>query len=74
MIVYEFLYSDSVCESAAQTISIHKTWLGATNAMQMHMLKEKEEYERLFGMDSDFNIEEYKEDKHWGIIETEVLE
>jgi hypothetical protein len=37
--VYEFLYNPSTYESAAQTVSIHKTRRGAEKAMELH--KEK---------------------------------
>jgi hypothetical protein len=75
MIVYEFLYNGSCCESAAHTVSIHRTRRGAEIAMEFHRNEMKNEYEELLRYDDD---EEYKEqfpydyDNWWGIRETEL--
>ena len=36
MIIYEFLYNSCTCESAAATISLHRTLKGAYEAMRKH--------------------------------------
>ena len=47
MIVYEFLYNGSCCESAAHTVSIHRTRRGAEIAMEFHRNEMKNEYDEL---------------------------
>ena len=73
--VYEFLYNPSCCESVAATVSIHKTPEGAIEAMELHKLTKKEEWEKNM-KDED---EEYKEeflfdfDQWWGTRETKLM-
>lgn len=55
--VYKFLYNSSCCESAASTLSIHKTRKGAEEAMVEHKAKILAEY--------DMYDDEYKEDFSW---------
>jgi hypothetical protein len=74
-IVYEFLYNSSCCESAAHTMSIHKTQRGAEIAMEFHRNEKKNEYDELM---NGYYDEEYKEeypydfDQWWEIRETEL--
>lgn len=69
-IVYEFLYNSDCCESAARTISIHRTRQGAETAMEFHRYEKKKEYE-----DDDNECKQeypYDYDQWWGIRETEL--
>lgn len=70
MVIYEFLFNWSTCESAAETISIHKTLAGAYRAMRAHRLAACVEYreERLrFGTDFLTRRHKYDDWKWWGI-------
>lgn len=73
MKVYEFLYNSDCCESAASTMSIHKTKKGAEMAMEFHKAEKKREYDELYddeykeGFDWDF-------DQWWGVRETNLAE
>lgn len=73
MKVYEFLYNSDCCESAASTMSIHKTKKGAEMAMEFHKAEKKREYDELYD-------DEYKEDfdwdfdQWWGVRETNLAE
>ena len=44
--VYEFLYNSDCCESAASTISIHKTKKGAEMAMEFHKNEKLKEWKQ----------------------------
>lgn len=74
--VYEFLYNSCTCESAAATVSIHKTLKGAYNAMRKHKwdacVEHREEYltwgKGYFTFKLNFDAW-----KWWGIRKVEVL-
>ncbi len=72
--VFEFLYNDSVCESAAHTMSIHKTSKGAEMALEFHKAEALKEWEK----DCKEYPSEYEfpfdYDQWWGIRETELKE
>lgn len=74
--IYEALYNGSVCESAAHTISIHKTPEGAEKAIEEHKEWTKREWEKLYEDDEDEDREEFPWDfdQWWGIRETELLD
>jgi hypothetical protein len=72
-VVYEFLYNSDCCESAARTMSIHRTKRGAEIAMEFHRFEKKREHEEsLEGNDGVKYKEEfpYDYDQWWGIRET----
>lgn len=85
MKIYEALHNPSCCESAAYTISIHKTKLGAYRAIKASKLDAWEEWlehhryskkhemkSRLEYKNYTIHSDEYKFDfdKWWGISET----
>lgn len=75
--VYEFLYNSCTCESAAETVSIHRTLKGAYKAMRKHKwdacVEHREEY--LFWGSSYFPFKlNFDAWKWWGIRKVEVLE
>lgn len=77
--VYEFLYNSDTYESAAATISIHKTIKGAEMAMEFHKAEVKKEYETSFGSESKeyqkwLKDNPFDSDKWWGIRETNLEE
>lgn len=68
--VCEFLYNDSCCESAAATLSIHKSKKGAEMALMFHKGKVEREYNK---MESAYTDEfDFDFDKWWGVQETEL--
>lgn len=71
--VYEFLYNSSCCESAAATMSIHKTQKGAEIAMEFHKnekLKQWEEECKQYPPAKEFPFDY---DQWWEINESELL-
>lgn len=79
--VYEFLYNSSCCESAAATISIHKTPKGAEMAMEFHKNEIKAKYEEDYPKDSkDKDIIYMRKhftwdwDQYWGTREANLEE
>ena len=70
MKIYEFLYNSDCCESAAHTMSLHKTRSGAERAMKKHQNKIRSEHNTL-GLDDEFD---WDFDQAWFIRETELLE
>lgn len=73
MVVYEFIYSDCIHESAAGTISIHRTKKGAEIAMEFHKeSKRKEWLEDHIRCPELYDV--FGKSEHWGIIETQLLE
>ena len=74
--VYQFIYNYSCCESAAYTISIHKTRKGAEMAMEFHKNETKVNWLK----DKIKNLNEFNDeypwdfDQYWGIKETELLD
>ena len=79
--VYEFLYNSDCCESAAATISIHKTLKGAEMAMEFHKNEVKVKYEEDYPKDSkDKDVIHIRKDypfdydQYWGIRETNLEE
>ena len=75
--IYEFLYNSDCCESAAATISVHKTKEGAESALKKH--KESIHQQWLKNKETDKDDPEYYDefpydfDQWWGIKETELL-
>jgi hypothetical protein len=72
--VYVFLYNDSCCESAAYTISVHRTRKGAEKAMEFHkseMKKAWEEDEKLWKENDPNYVNEFawNYDKAWFVKE-----
>ena len=75
--VYEFLYNSDCCESAAHTVSIHRTKKGAEMAMEFHKNKKLKKWEN----------EQKENEKHgltkdpypwhfnqwWGVLESKLL-
>ena len=72
-IIYEFLYNSDCCESAARTMSLHKTKKGAEMATEFHKNKIKKEHNELYGdkHKADF---EWDFNQWWGIRETALIE
>ena len=71
--VYEFLYNSDYCESAASTISIHKTKKGAEMAMENHkneILKEWEKERKEYPHTKEYPFDF---DQWWGVRECELL-
>ena len=76
--VYEFLYNSDCCESAAATISIHKTKKGAEMAMEFHKAEKQKEWNEMRKLDEENDPEYWKEfkwdfDQWWGVRECELL-
>lgn len=75
MKVYQFLHNDFVWESAAHTVSIHRTIAGAYKAMRTHRLAE---YEKWRGQQTPRRYRSIGEKegwaKWWGIVPIEIIE
>ena len=71
--VYEFLYNPSIHESAAQTVSIHKTRRGAEKAMELHKEKALKEYEEVCEMLPDEKDFPFGYDQWWGVRESILM-
>ncbi len=67
--VYEFMYTSCIHESAAATLSIHRTRKGAEIAMEQHKYEKRKEYDR-----RQINAVEFGEFERWEITKTKVLE
>ena len=71
MIIYEFLYNSCTCESAAATMSLHRTLKGAYDAMRKHRwdvcVEDRNEQIR-YGKDWIMSrFHKYDDWKWWGI-------
>ena len=76
--VYEFLYNSDCCESAAATMSIHKTKKGAEMAMEFHKAEKQKQWDEMRKLDEENDPEYWKEfkwdfDQWWGVRECELL-
>jgi len=71
--VYEFLYNSDCCESAAATISIHKTRKGAEMAMEFHKAEKKKEWEQECIEFPPAESGGFDYDQWWGVRECELL-
>lgn len=76
--IYEFLYNSDCCESAAATISIHKTKKGAEMAMEFHKAEKQKQWDEMRKLDESNDPEYWKEfewdfDQWWGVRECELL-
>ena len=70
MTIYEFLYNSCTCESAAATISIHRTLKGAYEAMRKHRWDtciEDREMKLRFGNHGSLKRWHYDSWQWWGI-------
>ena len=78
MKVYQFLYNSDCCESAAHTVSIHRTKKGAEMAMEFHKneikTKWEEEQKEYKTLGLELDTLPWHFDQWWGIQETELLE
>jgi hypothetical protein len=72
--VWEFMYNDFTYESAAHTMSLHRTKKGATKAMEIHKEKVKKEWDKLYKDDPDEDRSKWKWAKWWGVRKTKVLD
>ena len=77
-IVYEFLYNSDCCESAAATISIHKTKKSAEMAMEFHKAEKQKQWDEMRKLYEENDPEYWKEfkwdfDQWWGIRECELI-
>ena len=73
MLIYEFVYTDSIFESGMVTLSVHKTKKGAYNAMREFLEKKYAEW-RESGI--RYGKQEYKFGTHcaWNIRPIELRE
>ena len=71
--VYEFLYNPSIHESAAQTVSIHKTMRGAEKAMELHKEMALKEYEEECNRIPDEEDFPFGYDQWWGVRESILM-
>ena len=71
--VYEFLYNPSIYESAAQTVSIHKTRRGAEKAMELHKEMALIEYEEVCNRLPDEKDFPFGYDQWWGVRESILM-
>jgi len=71
--VYEFLYNSDCCESAASTISIHKTKKGAEMAMEFHKNEKLKEWEKECKEYPPAKEYPFDFDQWWGVRECELL-
>ena len=71
MTIYAFVYSSNTWESAAATMSLHKTKEGAEKAMESHREFMRKHYNEYF---SEKHKKQYPFglDQSWGIEEIEV--
>lgn len=72
-ILWEFLYCPCIHESAASTISLHRTKKGAELAMEFHKaeaLKEFNEWQE--GLDNTYF--KFGEHEYWEVREIEIQE
>ena len=65
--LYEFLYNSCIHESAAATMSIHRTQKGAEIAMEFH----KNEARKKWDEDSEF---EFGTHEYWGVRPIKLLD
>ena len=71
--VYEFLYNPSIHESAAQTVSIHKTRRGAEKAMELHKEMALIEYEEVCNRLPDEKDFPFGYGQWWGVRESILM-
>lgn len=70
--VFEFKYNPDTYDSAAFTISVHKTKKGAEMAMEFHRANTEKEHKELYkGEIDNFG---YDFAQWWGVEETELLD
>ena len=73
VIVYEFLYNSDCCESAAHTVSIHRTKKGAEMAMEFHKSEIKREWDEADYAESERLAFPFDYDQWWGVRETILM-
>ena len=71
-VVYQFLYNSDCCESAATTISIHKTRKGAEMAMEFHKNETKRNFENEKITELTIIDFPWDYDQWWGVSETQL--
>ena len=71
--VYEFLYNPNTYESAARTVSIHKTRRGAKKAIELQKEKALKEYEEVCNRLPDEKDFPFGYDQWWGIRESILM-
>lgn len=69
--LFEFLYNENCHESAARTVSIHKTIRGAEMAMEFHKSEIKKIHFEMMGDDYEFPFDY---NQWWGVKEVSVEE
>jgi len=76
--VYEFLYNSCIHESAAATMSIHRTQKGAEMAMEFHKSEAKKEWDEYNKQCKEAGLStfEFKFGTHewWGVRPIKILE
>jgi len=84
MIVYLFEYNPCTYESAASTLSVHKTEEGAYKALEEHQEKKREEYQNkiewelkeypgLLKSARTYHPDKFGESEWWGVTEVKLL-
>lgn len=71
--VYVFLYNSDCCESAATTISIHKSRKGAETAMELHKNEKLKEWEQECKEYPPAKDYPFDFDRWWGVDEMQLL-
>ena len=71
--MYEFLYNPSIHDSAARTVSIHKTRRGAEKAMELHKEMALIEYEEVCNRLPDEKDFPFGYDQWWGVRESILM-
>ncbi len=74
-IIYEFLYNSCIHESAAATMSLHRTREGAERALEEHKAKERENHKKMIEFDPiNYNDNNFGEHEDWYIGEKELMD
>lgn len=75
--IYAVLHNPMIMESAATTLSVHKTLAGAYKAMKAHMIavyNEEREFELRYGRKGLWPARKYLDWQWWGIEKIELHE
>lgn len=71
MIVFEACYNPSIHECAYTTLSIHKTKVGATMAIEVHKARKKKK--KIYPTKKMRKVFPVSKHEDWDVIETKVL-
>jgi hypothetical protein len=72
--VFEFRYTDCYHESSMLTISIHRTKLGAEEALKYHKKIQHDTWEEMYLTTEDRELYPFPGYEKWDVIETTLEE